>query len=151
VRAANILGFLGGAFPILVGYLYGPSPKHDTSGWGRCGLQSAFPVVDEPPEVATPYCLDCYECVSDPSLVAFSGGVFSVLFVLSGLFTVRIAKTRSIFLGFAPAVVTVMGLLVWMSRDGAFAVWPTLSLGAAVLCCAAVMAGAGAYFSRDDA
>jgi hypothetical protein len=151
VRAANIFGFLGGAFPVLVGFFYGPSPKHDTSGWGLCGLQSAFPVVEPPQEDPPAYCLDCYECVSDASVVVFSIVVFSVLFVLSGLFAVRIAKSRSILFGLAPAVVTVMGLLVWLSRDVAFEIWPTLLVGATVLCGAAAMAGAGAYFSRRDA
>src|SRR5688572_4987032 len=100
---SKVIAFIGGAFPIAIGYVFAPSPKHDPGNWGPCGLESVFPVVTPFKLPEGHYCLDCYECVYEPSLVAFSILVLSGLFLLSGVFAARIAKTRSILGATIPA------------------------------------------------
>jgi hypothetical protein len=148
-----VIAFLGGAFPILLGYLYGPSPKHDPGHWGPCGLDSVFPVREPFVLAEGSYCFDCfdcYECVYESSLVGFSMLVLGGLFAISGYFVVKIARTHSIAGATIPAGVTAASFLVWMADGCDFLVLPTLVMGSLVWLSSLVLSAAGAWLATRD-
>ena len=143
MRARTVVAYLGGAFPVALGYLLAPPP------YDWCDLNHAFPVTKT--YVPGISCRDCDECAIDPTRTAFTIMTFSVLFLLSGAFAARLAKTRSILKAIVPAAVSVTFFLVFMASNRVFLLWPTLLMGAGILLVAILLAAAGAAVGGGDA
>jgi hypothetical protein len=143
MRASTVIAFLGGAFPIALGYALAPPP------YAYCDLSSTFPVTKAYVQLAS--CLDCEACTIEPSRAAFTIITFSGLFLISGAFAARLAKTRSILKAIVPAAVSVTFFLMLMASNREFLLWPTLLMGAGVLGGAVLLAAAGAAVGSGDA
>jgi hypothetical protein len=150
MRVRDLLAWPGGAFPIVVGYAWAPSPKYDPGHWGPCDLSSVFPVMAPEPHDPNALYLDWYECVYEPSLVVFSCLVLGAMFVLSGVFAALIAKSRPLVVSAVPAGITVAALLLWMTTDREFLWLPTVVMGVSVWLGAMALAALGAFLTTLD-
>ena len=151
MRARTVVAFLGGMFPIAVGYVFAPSPNTVPglfSSEEDCGLDSVFPVTV--PSLPLD-CYDCDGCTFHAGRAVITMLVLGTLSLLSGIFNVRISKEDSTPRAIIPAGIANAFFLVLMAVGRDFLLWPTLLTGVAALVCSIALAAAGARLAVGDA
>jgi hypothetical protein len=146
-----VLGVLGGVPPLLVWLALGPSPAEDPGGWGPCGFRSVFPVRDPQPVTALDYCFHCSECVVNGPRAAMAALFFAAISMVSGAFTIFVARTPRYALGGLAPLLLLPIVLSVMAWNQTFNVYKTIGLGAAIVTGSVLAAIAGGYVAARKA